>query len=125
MDIPQAADNFGRRLNWVVERVCAMLAAVMVMVIWYGVVERYFLKLGATWPEEFSRYVMIWLALLAVSCGAYRREHIGLDFILRTLSPPAKRWLRLALDLMGLVIFAFFSMGCGITRMESTGCTDR
>lgn len=96
MTFTQTTDNFGRRLNWLVERICALLAAVMVLVIWYGVVERYFLKMGVTWTEEFSRYVMIWLALLAVSCGAYRREYIGLDFLMRTLSPAVKRRLRLA-----------------------------
>ena len=103
------------------ERVCALLAAVMVIVIWYGVVERYFLKLGATWTEEFSRYVMIWLALLAVSCGAYRREHIGLDFIMRSISPAAKKWLRLALDLLGLAFFAFLTVyGIGMTQGGAT-----
>ena len=47
-------------LNWLVERICALLVGAMVVVIWFGVVERYFLHLGFTWTEEFSRYVMIW-----------------------------------------------------------------
>ncbi|NOR24070.1 MAG: hypothetical protein GQ542_06685 [Desulforhopalus sp.] len=55
------------QLNWLVERICALLMGIMVMVIWFGVVELYFLHLGFTWAEEFSRYVMIWAALLAVS----------------------------------------------------------
>ncbi len=73
-------------LNWLVERICALLVGIMVVVIWFGVVERYFLHLGFTWTEELSRYVMIWAALLAVSCGAYYREHIGLDIVKRFLS---------------------------------------
>ena len=75
------------RLNWLVERICALLVGIMVMVIWFGVVERYFLHLGFTWPEELSRYVMIWAALLAVSCGAFYREHIGLNIVSRFLPP--------------------------------------
>ena len=89
------AHKFGHRLNWIVERLCALLAATMVVVIWFGVTERYFLELGITWTEEFSRYVMIWLALLAISCGAYRREHIGLDILI---------------DLLGLAFFIFLTI---------------
>ncbi len=114
-ELARKMDAFGRRLNWLVERLCALLMAVMVMVIWFGVLERYFLGLGITWTEEFSRYVMIWVALLAVSCGAYRREHIGLDFILQRLSPDNRKRLRLALDLVGLCFFLFmFYYGLGM-----------
>ncbi len=114
--IAQRADRFGYRLNWVVERACALLMAVMVGVIWFGVVERYILELGITWTEEFSRYVMIWVALLAVSCGAYRREHIGLEFVLQRLSPARRRSLRLFLDLLSLAFFVFLAVyGIGMT----------
>ncbi len=105
------------RLNWLVERVCALLVGVMVMVIWFGVVERYFLHLGFTWTEEFSRYVMIWAALLAVSCGAFYREHIGLNIIRRILSPSLDRVLAISLDLIGLAFFLFLTWyGIGMTR---------
>ena len=77
----EALNRFAHRLNWIVERICALLVGIMVVVIWFEVLERYYLKLGATWTEEFSRYVMIWAALLAVSCGAFYREHIGLRLL--------------------------------------------
>ena len=67
-------DAFGRRLNWGVERICALLMAVLVLTIWLGVADRYAYTLGTTWTEEFARYTMIWCALLAVPVGAYRRR---------------------------------------------------
>ncbi len=119
--LSEMADTLGRRVNWVVERCCALLMAAMVLVIWFGVVERYFLRLGATWTEEFSRYVMIWVALLAVSCAAYRREHIGLIFILQRLSGTRRRLFQGILDLIGLVFFIFLAIyGVG---MAATGRT--
>ena len=96
--------TIARRLNWVVERVCALLVGTMVVVIWFGVVERYFLELGATWTEELSRYVMIWAALLAVSCGAFYREHIGLELFKRFMSPGAFRVLGFLLDVVSLIV---------------------
>jgi len=90
---------------------------IMVVVIWFEVVERYFLHLGFTWTEEFSRYVMIWAALLAVSCGAFYREHIGLNIIKRFLPPKAARLLEITLDLVSLGFFAFLAWyGVGMTR---------
>jgi len=109
--------RFAYRLNWLVERICALLVGLMVVVIWFGVVERYFLHLGMTWTEEFSRYVMIWAALLAVSCGAFYREHIGLDIIKRFLPSKGARILGVCIDMIGLLFFLFLAWyGIGMAR---------
>jgi len=112
-----ALQRFARQLNWVVERVCALLVGAMVVIIWFGVVERYFLHLGHTWTEELSRYVMIWAALLAVSCGAYYREHIGLDLVRKLLPGRLELWLMVSLDLIGIAFFLFLAWyGIGMTK---------
>ena len=109
-------NRFAYRLNWFVERICALLMGVMVVVIWFEVLERYFLELGITWTEEFSRYVMIWAALLAVSCGAYYREHIGLELFNRFLPPKILRTLIVSLDVISISFFVFlFYYGIGMT----------
>lgn len=108
--ISVTADRIGHRLNWVVERVCALLLATLVLVIWFEIFQRYVLRLGMTWGEEFSRYVMIWTALLAVPCGAYRREHIGLEIVSNLLAEKRRRQLRLFLDLIGLAFFLFLAV---------------
>ena len=110
-------DTVARGLNWLVERICALLVGIMVVVIWFEVVERYFLHLGFTWTEELSRYVMIWAALLAVSCGAFYREHIGLNIVKRFLPPTGGRILTIGLDLISLAFFLFLAWyGIGMTR---------
>jgi len=109
--------SIAHRMNWVIERICALLVGIMVMVIWFGVVERYFLNLGFTWTEELSRYVMIWAALLAVSCGAYYREHIGLNIVQRFLPEQGKQILTVCLDLIGMAFFLFLAWyGIGMTQ---------
>ncbi len=119
--ISDVAEAFGRRLNWVVERICALLMATLVLVIWFEVLQRYVLHLGFTWGEEFSRYVMIWAALMAVPVGAYRREHIGLEFTLNALPPARRRLLRRVLDLIGLAFFLFLtSYGVGMAASGRT-----
>jgi len=102
-------DEFGRRLNWGIERICALLMAVLVLTIWLGVADRYAYRIGTTWTEEFARYTMIWCALLAVPVGAYRREHIGLEFILNAIPKRYRRILQLVLDLIGIAFFTFLT----------------
>ena len=110
-------DAFGRGLNFFNERICALLMAVLVLTIWLGVADRYAYRLGTTWTEEFARYTMIWCALLAVPVAAYRREHIGLEFVLNVMPRAYRRVLQLVLDLIGLVFFiflAYYSIGMTI-----------
>ena len=109
----------GYRLNWLTERMCAALMATMVVIVWFGILARYGLEIGIVWTEELSRYVMIWGALLAVPCGVYYREHIGLSLFLQALSMRGRRMLVPFLDLCGLAFFLFlFVFG---VRMAAEG----
>jgi TRAP-type C4-dicarboxylate transport system permease small subunit len=103
-------------LNRLLEIVCGLLMAAMVVIVWLGVFSRYFVDIGLTWTEELARYVMIWGALLAVPIGAYKREHIGLDLVFRRFPPSMQRAVRFALDLIGLAFFLFLTwFGAGMT----------
>jgi TRAP-type C4-dicarboxylate transport system permease small subunit len=94
------------KLSWLVERVCALLLLVLVFDVWLGVLARYIIPLPLTFTEEAARYLMIWMALLAVSCGIAHREHIGVELLYERLPPRMRRWVLLAIDLLALTFFA-------------------
>jgi TRAP-type C4-dicarboxylate transport system permease small subunit len=97
------------KVNWILERVCAGLVGAMVLIVWFGVFERYVMSAGQTWTEELSRFIMIWGALLAVPCAAYYREHIGLEMILGRLPLRHRKSLILALDILTVAFFLFLT----------------
>ncbi len=97
--------RFGRHVNYVLERLTALLLAVMVGIVWYGVIDRYYLHTTGAWTEELARYVMIWAVFLAIPCCAYYREHIGLTMILDRFSPRWRLRIATALDLTGIAFF--------------------
>lgn len=99
-----------RHLNWLIERICALLVALMILDVWLGVVSRYLVDMRITWTEELARYLMIWAALLAVSCGIYYREHVGLILILEALPRKLHHAIRLLLDVIGIVFFAILTV---------------
>jgi len=101
--------HWSRRLNWCVERLCALLLGAMVLVVWLGILSRYCLTLNLTWTEELARYLMIWAALLAVSCGARYREHIGFDLLASRLPTLWHRHLSRLLDLIAIAFFTYLA----------------
>ncbi|MGF1527337.1 MAG: TRAP transporter small permease [Candidatus Competibacterales bacterium] len=101
-------------LNRLVEHTCAALLVVLILDVWLGVFVRRVVPLPITFTEELARYLMIWTALLAVSCGIARREHIGITALFDQLPHPLQRGLQAVLDLLALGFFAllcFYGLG--------------
>ncbi len=112
----QRAATLGTSLNWLVERIVALLMLLLVADVWLGVIARYLLRAQIPWTEELARYLMIWAALLAVSCGIARREHIGFRLLLDRLPAALQRTFLLAFDVIAFALFAlFFVYGIGMT----------
>jgi TRAP-type C4-dicarboxylate transport system permease small subunit len=107
---------YSQRLNWLVERLCALLVALMILDVWLGVISRYLVDMKITWTEEFARYLMIWAALLAVSCGVYYREHVGLMLLVEALPRKLHHAIRLLIDVIGIAFFTIlFIYGINLT----------
>lgn len=111
----------GARLNRCVELLCAALLAVMILDVGIGAFGRYLIDLPVTWTEELARYLMIWAALLAVSCGVARREHVAVTALFNTLPAQMRRALGAAIDVLGFAFFAFLGyFGIDMTAQGAT-----
>ena len=120
-NLAELAERFAFRLNWINERLCAVLVAGTVVIVWFGVVERYIFAMGMIWTEELARYTMIWAALMAVPCCAYRREHIAVDLLFCRLPRSWQKPGRLVLDSLGLFFFLFmFVYGLDMAEQGKT-----
>ena len=86
-----------------------------------GIFGRYLIELPVTWTEELARYLMIWAALLAVSCGVARREHVAVTALLERLPQSLQRHLGVAIDALGIAFFAFLCyFGIDMTKQGAT-----
>lgn len=101
-----AVTNFKQKLNKANQMVVAILMTLLILDVWLGVLDRYWLKLQLVWVEEMARYIMIWAILMAVPCCTANREHMGLELVAKRLPTVAQRTLKIALS--GLT-FSFFS----------------
>lgn len=106
--------------RWI-ELLCAGLLAILVIDIWIGVFGRYVFELPVTWSEELARYLMIWAALLAVSCGVARREHVAVTALLHRVPVRIRRWIEVAIDVLAFAFFAFLLyFGIDMARQGAT-----
>ncbi|MGI9420135.1 MAG: TRAP transporter small permease [Geminicoccaceae bacterium] len=112
----EKAAALSSRLNWLIERIVALLMTLLVADVWLGVVARYVLRVQIPWTEELARYLMIWAALLAISCGVARREHIGFRLLLERFPAGLQKMFLVAFDAIAFAFFAFlFVYGIGMT----------
>jgi TRAP-type transport system small permease protein len=112
---------FSAKLNHWGELICAAIIAVLIVDIWIGIFGRYVFELPVTWAEELARYLMIWAALLAVSCGVARREHVAVTALLHRFPIQVRRWFDVGIDALAFAFFAFLAyFGVGMTQQGAT-----
>ncbi|EEB86000.1 TRAP transporter small permease [Roseobacter sp. GAI101] len=101
------AENASSKINTVVEAIVAALMLALVLDVWLGVADRYYFHWQLPWPEVLARYLMIWAAMLAVSSGIARRDHIGLTAFLLMLPYQVRRTVLIAIDIISLALFLY------------------
>lgn len=83
----RAADTVDAVIKWSI----AALFFVMIICVFAGVVNRVFIKATLAWPEEASRYAMVWIAFLTVSIGLRRGAHIGVEVLVSRMTGKLRR----------------------------------
>lgn len=113
----QRAAEWSELINKVVEAIVAALMLALVLVVWLGVMDRYYFNWQLPWPEVLARYLMIWAAMLAVSSGISRREHIGLTAFINIIPAKIRQLLLVVIDLLSLSLFAYVAyFGIGFAQ---------
>ena len=112
----ETAGQLSKHLNKWIEWLCAAIIGVMVFDVGVGAFGRYLTDIPLTWTEELARYLMIWAALLAVSCGVARREHVAVTVLLDRLPANRRRQVCAGIDTLAFAFFAFLCyFGIGMT----------
>jgi len=90
------------------------ILAVVVTLIFLGVVMRMVFKSGLPWQEEISRILYVLVVYLGASYGIKTQDHIRVTFVANLLPPLGQKILRIATD----VIWAGFNIAIIIISMN-------
>jgi len=98
----------------VCEFMTIFLSAILLIVVFYQVLSRYFISFLPTahWSEELARFVFIWI--IAFICGpAYEKcAYVGLDILPSIVSNKWQKLLRIINNIV-VIMFAFFLVNKG------------
>jgi TRAP-type C4-dicarboxylate transport system permease small subunit len=82
----------------------SVLFAVLVLVVLWGVVSRYWPGIRPSdWTEELGIYLLVWVSLLGSALTFRERGHLGVDYFVSKFDPVAKRWTAIFVELCVLV----------------------
>lgn len=87
--------------------ILALLLAAVTVLVFVGVVSRYFLHQSLSYLEELVRYLFVWATFIGAAAATKERAHLGLSLLPDRLDVV---WRRRLDCLVGSVMIAFF--GC-------------
>ena len=102
------------------------LLAVVVTVVFMGVVLRLVFHSGLTWGEEVARYGFLWVCYLGASYGVKSNDHIRINFMVNVFPKGARKVLRVITDIIWLgfnIAIVIFSMDYYLRQKNFLGLT--
>lgn len=69
--------------NNIEEFLCSISLVLMLVILTYQIILRFFFSSANNWSEELSRYALLWLIFISTSLAAKRDEHIRIEFCLK------------------------------------------
>lgn len=91
-------------LDTVIEVVCSLWLLAMVAMACWQIISRYLLGNPSTYSEEFLRFSLVWLSMIAMAYVAGLRKHVSFSLFVDMISV---RWQRYWYVLIELAFLAF------------------
>jgi TRAP-type C4-dicarboxylate transport system permease small subunit len=88
------------------EILCALMLAVMVVLLFIQVFSRYALSDPPDWTEELARAVFVYLSFVGGALAIVRNAHLKIQTLHERLAPNARAALDIALTLVGVLFLA-------------------
>lgn len=98
-------EKIANALAFIAEMLCAVFTTVLVAVLFMNVVGRFCFSHSFPWAEEVSKYLIIWVSMLAVSILIKNSELITVDFFDVFWSKKLIKYRNLTYQLIMFVIF--------------------
>ncbi|MFX0072385.1 MAG: TRAP transporter small permease [Candidatus Hermodarchaeota archaeon] len=97
-------DKFSSAVDTFARAILAVMLSVMIIVVLFGVINRFLLKLPISWTEEIARFLMIWICMLGSTIAIKNGTHVAVLFFISKLDNKIRRKIAL---LNHLLIISF------------------
>ena len=110
--------NFKKYLDKALELVCGSILVIMVLVVMWQVIARTILNNPSTLTEEFVRFSLVWLAMLASAYVVGKKSHLAVTLLSDNLNEKNQRILEMIIQVL-FVLFAAIIMIYGGSKAAS------
>ena len=101
----------GNKLKWFVihieETLCALLFAIMGIIMFVNIISRYLLKYSLAFTEELVVSFFVWMTILGAAIAFREGSHLGFAFITERLPVKVQKWLLWISTLLAALLFSF------------------
>ncbi|GAI03501.1 unnamed protein product, partial [marine sediment metagenome] len=110
-----SAEKIGKGFDRIIDALAGVAGSfiiVMMFLMVYAVVTRYFFKNPPTWALEFNSYLQYIMAFLGIAWLLKIQKHIKVDVVTTNIDPKPRLWLGLITSILGaliLLIITYFS----------------
>lgn len=87
---------------------CSVLVFVMFVIVMVQIFSRMFGS-SVSWTEELSRFLLVWIGLLAASIALKQGGHAGIEFFVERLSDELQTHIRVICAVIMLIFLVYFT----------------
>ena len=107
-----------------IEEICSIaLFLIILMILFWQIFSRKVLNAPASWSEELSRLLFVYMGILGCHLAQHYEPHIRIDFILSLFPKPVQLALDIIFKMLMAVIFILIAHN-GIRLCRSAGVQD-
>jgi len=117
--ISNALEKISNALERISCHTCIIFGTVMTGTVMISVFSRYFFKYSFPWIGELSRYLLVWIALLAGGVVLKRGGLARMTALLFKIPKPFKRIISLIVELL-ILLFSLYSIWYGMIQAVAT-----
>ncbi len=111
-----------RWLGRAIDTSVATAGAVVISLVFYNVLSRYFLKTDVSWSSELSTLLLIWMTFVGGAMAVRRNAHLGVTEFVMALSPGRRARidaLVLALTALALGLLLWFGVSLTVGSWDN------
>ncbi len=119
-------------LSYHVDRIArslmAMMMAVMIVVVLFGVFNRFLFKFPVSWTEEIAKYLLIWISVVGSSVAVKAGAHVGVGLLVTRLREGPRHvifWINQVLIMAFLIGLIVLGIKLCIREIDQLGYATR
>ena len=97
--------NIINKIEKITEYMLEFLLILLVIIVFFQVLNRFILHIPAAWTEEIGRFIFVWTSAVGIALALRKKAHIGLDILVDTFPTGFRKIIKLVTKIIMLAFY--------------------